>query len=312
MEKFKEEDRARLMMFENQYRHEHKREKYLKDGQEQRDRKKQASMEKKSARQQKKIMMESWVVMEVCTEGPARGERVCLHPGKPCADYLEPNPETAGSPGHSACKTDRASVDNREQTVVVESEIVNEVQPEDTKLGEHQRLLPARPHMKHPDPHTDTTNLHGHQACKVDQKQASVLRECAIQKKKSQGKIILTEESKRIEECVNDTGNPDEKFPEAPWQKHQPRSSQPERLCTELPALQSSLAKIYGNKGIRVDQRVKSFQTREKVRSVGTEEAERDGEGGNEISCYPIPLFPREREPSLVHPCLLFGLQDPG
>lgn len=47
--------------------------------------------------------------------------------------------------------------------------------------------------------------------------------------------------------------------------------------------------------------------TREKVRSAGTQEALRDGEGGNEISCYPIPLFPRDSKPSLVHPSLLFG-----
>ncbi|XP_035281777.1 uncharacterized protein LOC118231737 isoform X2 [Anguilla anguilla] len=260
MEKIKEEDRARLVMFEKQYRHEHKREKYLKEAQEQRDRKKQASMEKICAKKQEKIMMGSEVVMVMLPEDLKPRERQCRNPAKPCMKHLEPLPDTASSSGHDPCRADQASMDKpctQKQKVVVESEMGNEVQLEDAKPREHQRLLPARPRMKHPDPHTDTSSSHGHKACKVDQKQASVLRESAIQQKKSQGKIVLTEESKRREECVNDPERSDEKVLEPPQQdyQHQHRSTLPDNQCTELPALQSSLAKIYGHKGIRMDQK---------------------------------------------------------
>ncbi|KAJ8382541.1 hypothetical protein SKAU_G00033190 [Synaphobranchus kaupii] len=264
MERIKEEDRARLMMFERQFRHEQKRENYLREAQEQRDRKKQVSMEKKCARQQNKIMMETGVVMKVYPEDPKLGERQCLQLAKPCMKRLEPQPDTASSPGHNACGADKnqVSMDKtcaRQQKVVVEPETVNEVHPEDAELGERQRLLPARPRMKHPEPHpeprSDTASPRRLKTCKVDQKHAAALRECAVQQKKSQGKIILTEESKRTEECDSDAEQLEENVLEPQQQEHQHRSSLSDRPCTELPALQSGLAKIYGHKGIRIVQK---------------------------------------------------------
>ncbi|KAJ8398922.1 hypothetical protein AAFF_G00418300 [Aldrovandia affinis] len=174
MQRIEQEDRARLLMHEKQYRHEHNKEKHLEGAQRQKDRKKQESMNQKCAREQKKIL---------------------------------------------------------------ESEMVK-VLPDDAKPEECQRLLPARPRMKHPTPPSDTGThgSHGHKADTEDQ-----------------GKILLSAEPQKVEECPNDTECCDEKVQEPPLGEHQ--RPLPVRLRTELAPPRSDLAKIYGHRGTRLDRK---------------------------------------------------------
>ncbi|KAG9329763.1 hypothetical protein JZ751_029709, partial [Albula glossodonta] len=179
-----EDERAQAMAYERQYRHEYRREKYLKEVKEEKDRKKQLIVKQKCDRQQKKIM--------------------------------------------------------------VESEMAKEPRSDDTKPKEHQRLLPSRPRMQeHSVPCPDKALLYANKACGTDQKQGMMERESAIQQKRSEGKIMLPDESEVIQEYADNTEQPCNKMVQELAQE-EPLCQMPARSRSDLPALRSDLAKITG------------------------------------------------------------------